>query len=93
MEKKRKTVRLDVKDVPLPLHLLLLEDPLNGWRQVLILTPYIRIVLCALIRMQSTYIVCLCFIRIDKITSYVRCSDLDFKVNMCEVDDRKLLLS
>lgn len=41
--------------------------------------------------MQSTYIVCLHFILIDKITSDARCSDLDFKVNACEVADRKLL--
>lgn len=38
-------MRLGVKDVPLPLRLLLLEDTLNGWRKVLVLVPYISMVL------------------------------------------------
>lgn len=44
-ERKRKTMRLCRKDVPLPLHLLVLEDALNRLKHVLVLMPYIGMIL------------------------------------------------
>lgn len=44
-KKKRKAMRLCSKDIPLPLHLLVLEDALNRLRQVLVLMLYIGMIL------------------------------------------------